>query len=320
MDRRLITTSLACVVALVGLTGCSGSDPADAAGETSTSTASPSAERSTESDEPTEDPTTEAPASPCEGAAASLDVTYGDPVAYADIFAEGNERTWRHGVPVTVTNASEATCLFEIRGQLVVDGEEGPRFLREIAMRPGQVAKVEDLPLLEDHVPFAPEGEDGVPTADWSVEILRVEGLDLAPDYYDYEVLRTEPNQVVMAEHRAGIVPMHKSYRLDVEIGFNAANPDGKYEDAKTSLLGGSVHTVLHVNGLDAAGNIVATWQLTQGQHETVMFKIPSVGGGELGSGLTARGDVFFNSLDAVESVVEYDVVTVQPLDMLLDD
>lgn len=318
--RHLAATAIVATLATLGLAGCGGTAASPTSSEADEAQATAEATRASRepSKKPSTSPSPTQVKSGCEAAAETLDVEYGDPEAHSDIVAEGFDRTWRHGLPVTITNVSDQTCMFLVRGQLLVEGERAGLVMRQIALRPQQVATLGDVPVMEELMAFEPaDAEAGKPTVDWDVTIRRIEGQELAPDFYDYDIVSIEPHQRSDAEYTAGIWPMFKSYVLNTKVKLNAVDPEGKYPDVEESLKTPGVMTTIYINGLDADGVVVATWTRTQVVRDEFIFEIPSVGGGEVESGLTQRGDVFFQSLDAVESVVEYDVVTVQPMDLL---
>lgn len=317
-SRHVALQAALAVVACFGLVGCggtatpSGSDSGQPDSVSESPTAEPSKKKRSSSPKPTSAKTG------CEAAAETLQVSYGEPAAYSDIVAEGFERTWRHELPVTVTNPSEYTCLFHLRGELLVEGERAGVISRWIALRGQQTARLGDVPVLEEVVPFEPaDAEAGEPTVEWEAKINKIRGQELAPDLYDFDVISTVPRQRADAEYKAGVWKMFTSYVLDTTVRLNAVDPAGKYPDIDESLKTPGVMTTIYINGLNADGDVVATWMRSQVVRDEFVFEIPSVGGGEIESGLTQRGDVFFQSLEAVESVVEYDVVTMQPMKML---
>lgn len=319
--RHRVLTVIAAACTSFALLGCGGEAGTSATPATQEAGASATTEpKAKKSKKPRESksPTPTRVKTGCEAAAETLEVTYGEPVAYSDLVAKDADRTWRHEFPVTVKNPSDETCFFRVRGQFEIEGEWVGKLDRWIALRPQQTARLGDVPVMEELVPFEPaDAKDAKPSKKLEARIRSIEGQAFTPDFYDYDVVSIEPRQRGDVEYEAGIWAMHGSYVLDATVKLNAVDPAGKYPDVEEQLKKPGVMTTIYINGLDADGVVVATWSRVQVVRDDFIFEMQSVGGGETEPGLTARGDVFFQSLEASESVVDYDVLTLQPMDLL---
>ncbi len=317
MERRMPAALAALAVAvLVAACGGDGSVPDPGAsgvpptstGPTTTDAAAPGV-LATPAPEPSE---TEVVA-PC-ATPDALRIEHGDPVPASDLFAEGHEKSWRHEVPVTLTSAVDVDCFFEIQGTLEGDiTGEGSAFVRYIALRAGQTARLADFPDLDDRVAFdAPGTEDGRPTAPWEVVVKKTLGEELVGGYYDHEIVRLEPRVSKDSPFAAGLWPMYAAHTLDGEVAVAGRSAvAAEHPEPRALPLGGVMIDVV-VNGLDASGDVVAYWRTRQAETDTVKLEMPSLGGGVRDSWV-GRPDLFFVDEDALAAVVEYDLVMFQP-------
>ncbi|QIK82715.1 hypothetical protein [Sanguibacter sp. HDW7] len=116
--------------------------------------------------------------------ASEIQITFGDAAAAQDEWAADLGRSWRHYVPVKLTNATDKTCWYSVDVELSVDG--GPKAATErvsAPLAPGQsfIAQAFDL---DEHVKFSADAKDATTTQKFETKVAQIK-RGPAFDYYD---------------------------------------------------------------------------------------------------------------------------------------
>lgn len=111
-------------------------------------------------------------------------VTFGEAAAAQDEWAADLGRSWRHFVPVTLTNKTDKPCWFSVDVELSVDG--GPKLATErvaAPLKPGQsfIAQAFDL---DEYVKFSADAQDATATQKFETKVVEAKRSP-AFDYYD---------------------------------------------------------------------------------------------------------------------------------------
>lgn len=265
-------------VCALALTGCTGSnDPGPTIAPPTTVPAPTIPAPTTPGDEPTTPdaaPTTNAPEVDASRWCAygdadegDVEVTFGKISAASDEWASSIDRTWRHYVPVTVTNRMEVPCIFDMWLDGAVEGGRTANEDLTVPLLPGESYSFQAFDL-EEMVEFTADSKEAKPAAQVTPSV----NLVTRDPYLDYYDLTTEVGKV---EGKGG------DATLPVTLTLNGLKP-GMPE--RTGLSKDD----LFVLGLDADGTVVTKASatidpFTLGETRTIDLQ---VGGG------SSSGDV----------------------------
>lgn len=196
-----------------------------------------------------------------------VEVTFGKISASSDEWASSIDRTWRHFIPVTVTNRMDVPCTFGVWLDGAVDGGATGNEDLTVPLLPGESYSFQAFDL-EEMVEFSADSKDAKPSAKVTPSV----NLVTRTPYLDYYDLTTEVGKVEGKGADA---------TLPVTVTLNGPRP-GMPE--RTGLS----QDELHVLGLDADGTVVTKASttvdtFTLGETRTIELK---VGGG------SSSGDV----------------------------
>lgn len=188
-------------------------------------------------------PTTNAPeidtsrwCAPGDADEGDLEVRFGKVSAASDEWAASIDRTWRHYIPVTMTNRMDVPCVFGVWLDGAVDGGPTANEDLTVPLLPGESYTFQAFDL-EEMVDFSGDSKDAKPAA----EITPSVNLVTREPYLDYYDLSTEVGELTGKGANAV---------LPVTLTLNGLKP-GMPE--RTGLA----QDELHVLGLDADGTIV---------------------------------------------------------------
>lgn len=124
--------------------------------------------------------------------ASEIQITFGDAAAAQDEWAADLGRSWRHYVPVKLTNRTDKPCWYSVDVELSVDG--GPKAATErvsAPLEPGQsfIAQAFDL---DEHVKFSADAQDATATQKFEAKVAQIK-RGPAFDYYDMTFKVGEP-------------------------------------------------------------------------------------------------------------------------------
>ncbi len=222
---------------LLGVLGACSSDPDDGPVATSTTSSVPSAAAPTPSATPTVDDRW------CEEREVvdELEVTFGEISAASDEWSEAMGRTWRHYIPVTLTNVSDKPCVFHVKLDAAMEGGPTGNEQFTVPLQPGQSyhAQAFDLEVFGE---FAEDAETATPAAPITPSVF----IALAEPWLPYYETVLEEARV---EGEGAQTELVTSISM---VGRNARMPD---RDIKAYQ--GDTDT-LYVVGLNAEGDVVA--------------------------------------------------------------
>jgi hypothetical protein len=145
---------------LLGVLGACSSGPDDGPAPTSATSAAPSAAAPTPSPTPTVDDRW------CEEGEVDdeLEVTFGEISAASDEWSAAMGRTWRHYIPVTLTNVSDKPCVFHVKLDAAMEGGSTGNEQFTVPLQPGQSYRAQAFDL-EVFGEFAEDSESATPAA-----------------------------------------------------------------------------------------------------------------------------------------------------------
>lgn len=265
-------------VCALALTGCTGSnDPGPTIAPPTTVPAPTIPAPTTPGDEsttPDAAPTTNAPEVDASRWCAygdadegDVEVTFGKISAASDEWASSIDRTWRHYIPVTVTNRMEVPCIFDMWLDGAVEGGSTANEDLTVPLLPGESYSFQAFDL-EEMVEFTADSKEAKPAAQVKPSV----NLVTREPYLDYYDLTTEVGKV---EGKGG------DATLPVTLTLNGLKPG---MPQRTGLSKDD----LFVLGLDADGTVVTKASatidpFTLGETRTIDLQ---VGGG------SSSGDV----------------------------
>lgn len=258
---RSVLVAGACVAALAGCGGGGDPDPTAAPPTTlppaTTAPASPSAEPTTF--EPTIDASQWCAAGDAEEG--DLEATFGKIAAASDEWADAMDRTWRHYIPVTLTNTMDVPCTFGVWLDAAAEGGATGNEDLTVPLLPGQSYTFEAFDL-EEFVTFSGDSKDATTKAKITPSI----NLVTRSAYLDYYDLTSEVGKIA-GEGAKAVLPV--SITLN---GVEGGMPDRK----------GVSKDMVHVLGLDSDGEVITKASaridpLEQG--ETRELELPVAGG-----------------------------------------
>ncbi|MGP7959730.1 hypothetical protein ACTVCO_02830 [Sanguibacter sp. A247] len=170
--------------------------------------------------------------------ASEVEVTFGAPAAAKDEWASDLGLTWRHYIPVTLTNKTEKPCRYTVDVTLAVDGTAGAATeVVSAQLDAGQtfVAQAFDL---DKVVKFSADAQDATTTSTVEPSVASVERAPVI-DYYDVSVAVGD---------RSG---SGASTLISADLDFKAVR-DGVPERLPSAKI-----DYVYLQGLDADGKIV---------------------------------------------------------------
>lgn len=212
--------------------------------------------------------------------------------AAQDEAAEAIGKTWRHYVPVTLTNSLDTTCM--VKAFVTIEGSGGAYQSQAglVVLEPGATAEIQ-LFDVEAVVDFDSDAQEAKPVEELTVTVQRAATWPVY-DYYDADFEFGE----ISGEGAAAVLPVtvtKKGIREGVPEAAGLSRKDGFY-----------------VEGVDASGAVVARFEMTAaealevGASET--YEIPATIAGSYDTAARA-----YQALDATATVAEYRVVLYQP-------
>ncbi|MGP7959738.1 hypothetical protein ACTVCO_02870 [Sanguibacter sp. A247] len=261
---RTVLVAGACAAALAGCTG--GGDPDPTAAPPTPPPATTSAPTTPSAEPTTFEPTIDASQWCAAGDAdeGDLEASFGKISAANDEWADAMDRTWRHYIPVTLTNTMDVPCTFGVWLDAAVEGAATGNEDLTVPLLPGQSYTFQAFDL-EEFVKFSGDTKDATTKAKVTPSI----NLVTRSAYLDYYDLATEVGDV-SGEGAKAVLPV--SITLN---GVQGGMPDRK----------GVSKDMVHVLGLDSDGAVITKASaridpLDQG--ETRQLELP-VGGGTAG-------------------------------------
>lgn len=218
--------------------------------------------------------------------------SFGDIVGFDDEVAERVGTTWRHSIPVTLTNPISAQCMIQVG--ITVTGSGGSYMEDSVVavLDAGASVNIQAF-ALEREFEFESDTKDASPTEDLDIKVSWVQTSPVY-DYYDAD-LKVEP---LTGEGGDTLLPVSV-----VKRGTN---------DGMPKAFGIMSTDFLYVVGLDASGTVVASFYTSQAEFinsgETGTINLPATYAGAWNGGGKA-----FQGLAALEDVAEYKVVAYQP-------
>lgn len=196
--------------------------------------------------------------------ASEVEVTFGEPGAAKDEWAADLGLTWRHYIPVTLTNKTDKACRYTVDVALAVDGAAATATeVVSAQLDPGQtfVAQAFDLDTV---VKFSADAQDATTSSTVEPSIASVKRAPVL-DYYDVSVAVGD---------RSG---SGASTLISADLDFKAVR------DGVPDRLPSAKIDYVYLQGLDADGKIVAITgnsidEPTVPGKQTVQF---AIGGGD---------------------------------------
>lgn len=217
------------------------------------------------------------------------------PVAGAqDEGAAVHGTTWRHYVPLTVTNPLDVTCAIKVL--VGTEGSGGAYFSGGGAavLQPGETAELQ-LFDLESGVTFDGDAQDAAPSETLTSAAGRVTLRPVYEDYYDADITFGE----ITGEGADAVLPVTVT-KNGVRDGVPAATGANRMDE-------------FYFEGLDGSGAVVARFEipavaaLDVGQ--TATYEVPATIAGSFEN----ENGRAYQALDATEGITEYRVVMYQP-------
>lgn len=165
-----------------------------------------------------------------------LEVTFGEIAAASDEWAASIDRTWRHYVPVTMTNRMDVPCVFGVWLDGAVAGGATANEDLTVPLLPGESYTFQAFDL-EEMVDFSGDAKDAKPAATVTPSV----NLVTREPYLDYYDLETKVG---------GVTGSGADAVLQVTLTLKGVKPG---VPRRTGLAKDD----LHVLGLDAEGTII---------------------------------------------------------------
>jgi hypothetical protein len=215
--------------------------------------------------------------------------TVGEVTAAQDEGAAVHGLTWRHYLPLTVTNPLDAACRINVVVSVTGSDDGYMDGGGTVVLEPGQTAELQIFDL-DSEFAFDGDSEAAAPTETLAATVHQVSTAPVT-HHYDADVEFGE----ITGEGAAAVLPV-------------TVTKNGVLDDAPE----GAGDDILFIEGLDASGSVVGRFVATpDGSLEvggTATYDVPAT--------LAGNGDgngFAYQPLSATEDIVEYRVVLYRP-------